>query len=73
MAKTLTLSDPFEDVAVERRAPAKRSLLKRFFEAIVRSRELAAQREIERFIAMRGGTLTDDLEREIGRRYASHF
>ncbi|KAB2850198.1 MAG: hypothetical protein F9K44_05620 [Hyphomicrobiaceae bacterium] len=69
MAKTLALSDTFDDVAVERPAPAKPSLLQRLHAAMVRSREKAAQREIERFIMLRGGTLTDDIEREIGRRY----
>ena len=72
MAKTIALSDDFADRAVERDdAPARPTFLQRLLAAMVKSRERAAQREIERYISMRGGRLTDDLEREIGRRFGS--
>lgn len=44
------------------------SLFARIFRALERSRQRAAEKEIERWLAMSGGRLTDDLEREIGRR-----
>lgn len=71
MAKTLALAADFAEPAVEHTAPAKPSFFKRLHAAMAASRERAAQREIERFIWMRGGRLTDDLEREIGRRFGS--
>lgn len=43
-------------------------LFVRMFRALERSRQKAAEKEIERWLAMSGGRLTDDLEREIGRR-----
>jgi hypothetical protein len=53
------------------RAPQKPSLFARFMTAMMVSRQRAADREIERFIAMRGGRLTDETEREISRRYGN--
>jgi hypothetical protein len=46
----------------------KPSILRRIFDAIMESRQREADRQIARFLAGRGGTLTDDLEREITRR-----
>jgi hypothetical protein len=53
------------------RAPQKPSLFSRFVTALMLSRQRAADREIERFIAMRGGRLTDETEREISRRFGN--
>jgi hypothetical protein len=53
------------------RAPQKPSLFARFFASLMLSRQRAADREIERFIEMRGGRLTDETEREISRRYGN--
>lgn len=69
MAKTVALAGDFVDLEVAGAAPAKPTFLQRFYAAMIKSRQRAAEREIERFICMRGGVLTDDLEREIGRRF----
>jgi hypothetical protein len=70
MSRTITLSDDFSRHAVERDdAPVRPTFLQRLLAAMVKSREKTAQREIERLIRLRGGVLTDDLEREIGRRF----
>jgi hypothetical protein len=36
---------------------------------LVEARQRQAQAEVARYVAMNGGVLTDDLEREISRRY----
>jgi hypothetical protein len=46
-------------------------LFRRFFDALVESRQRTAEREIERFIERNGGVLTDRLERELGRNFGS--
>jgi hypothetical protein len=47
-------------------------ILRRIFEAILHamheSRRSQAEREIAKFVALRGGPITDDLEREMTRR-----
>jgi hypothetical protein len=65
--------DAMDAMAVSPRAvaPQKPSLMSRFFTSLMLSRQRAADREIERFIQMRGGRLTDDTEREISRRYGN--
>ena len=45
------------------------SLLKRMANALAQSRRRKAEAAIGRFIQANGGTLTDNLEREIGRRF----
>ena len=53
------------DEAVGRKA----SILRRIFDAFMQSRQRDVDRQIARFLAARsGGTLTDDLEREISQR-----
>jgi hypothetical protein len=47
---------------------SKRSLLHRWFDAFIASRQRRAEREIARYIASRGG-LSDSVEREIERRF----
>lgn len=44
-------------------------LLRRVWNVLYESRERAAGREIERFVARSGGRLTDDLERRIAQRF----
>jgi hypothetical protein len=44
-------------------------MLLRIVTALRESRRRAAEREIERFIQRNGGRLTDELEREISRRF----
>jgi hypothetical protein len=48
-----------------------RSIWRRMLDHIVASRQAKAEREIERYIRMRGGQLTDDIEREIGRKFGT--
>jgi hypothetical protein len=53
------------------RAPASnsRGLLRRFFDAMMASRRRQVDREIARFIHDNGGKFTDNIEREIERRF----
>jgi hypothetical protein len=44
-------------------------ILRRLFEAISESPWRRTEREIAAFIARRGGRITDEVEREIGRRH----
>jgi hypothetical protein len=44
-------------------------IFQRFVTALRDSRRRAAEREVERFIRRNGGRLTDELEREISRRF----
>ena len=55
-------------VAPQPSAP-RSGLLRRLWNALYESRERAAEREIERFVARNGGRLTDDLERRIAQRF----
>jgi hypothetical protein len=43
-------------------------ILRRIFDAFMESRQREVDRQIARFLARSGGTLTDDLEREISHR-----
>jgi hypothetical protein len=59
----------FVAVHPEREAPKKPGILRRIFDAFMQSRQRNIDRQIARFLAARsGGTLTDDLEREISQR-----
>jgi hypothetical protein len=50
-------------------AAKKPGILRRFFDALMESRQRDVDRQIARFVAARsGGTLTDGLEREISQR-----
>ena len=46
-----------------------RAALSRIGDAVTASRRVQAEREIARFIDLNGGQLTDELEREISRRF----
>jgi hypothetical protein len=48
-----------------------RRLLRRFFDAMMASRQRQVDREIARYIRDNGGRLTDNIEREIERRFLS--
>lgn len=62
-----------------REAPSKREafpkgarILRRIFDAFMQSRQRDVDRQIARFLAARsGGTLTDDLEREVSHRLST--
>jgi predicted TIM-barrel fold metal-dependent hydrolase len=71
MARSLSFNLDTMDATQVVQASKKPSLFARFFNALVDSRQRAADREIERFIAHRGGRLTDETEREISRRFGN--
>jgi hypothetical protein len=48
---------------------ARGGIIQRFVKALRDSRRRAVEREVERFIQCHGGRLTDELEREISRRF----
>jgi hypothetical protein len=50
----------------------KRGPFRRFLDAMMAARQRQADREIARFLQTRGGRLTDDIEREIERRFLRH-
>jgi len=50
---------------------SRRGLLHRIFDAMMASRQRQVDREIARYLAGAGGTLTDDAERKIERRLLS--
>jgi hypothetical protein len=49
--------------------PATRGLFARLVDAIAAANQRRAEREITRFLANHGGKLTDEVEREIERRF----
>ena len=73
MAKNIALGlESVDSLASDRqtgRERARPTFWQRFFAAMEQSRRRQAEREIARFIAMRGGTLTDEVEREISRKF----
>ena len=71
MARSLSFNlDAMDATQVVPTAP-KPGFFARFQAALMLSRQRTADREIERFIAMRGGRLTDETEREISRRFGN--
>jgi len=62
----------FEKSSVQPAAPAKRGVLRRFLDAVMESRQRQADREIGRFLHDRGSKFTDEVEREIERRFLSN-
>jgi hypothetical protein len=64
--------DVFTKPSVRPDAPAKRGVLRRILAAVMQSRQRQADREIARFFQDHGGRLTDEIEREIERRFLSH-
>ena len=52
------------------RKPA-RSVWRRLFDAMITARQIEADREIARYLELSGGKLTDNIEREIERRFIS--
>lgn len=57
------------DISSTREAADRSSLLRRFFRALLESRQRQADREIARYIDLNGGKLTDSMELEIERRF----
>jgi hypothetical protein len=56
-------------VAVSAPGASRGRMFQRFIKAVRESRQRAVEREVERFIRNNGGRLTDELEREISRRF----
>ena len=52
-------------------ARTRRGLLRRLLAAMMESRQRQADREIARYLAGTGGKFTDEVEREIERRFLS--
>jgi hypothetical protein len=71
MARTLGFDLDAMDATQVVQAPQKPGMFARFMTALMESRQRAADREIERYIALRGGRLTDETEREISRRFGN--
>ena len=65
MARDLTLDCTLVDDA----APVRKRLLRRIYDRMIAGQQARADRVIEQYIATRGGVLTDDIEREISRKY----
>lgn len=65
MARDLTLDHTLVDTP----APARKPLLRRIIDRIIASRQARADRFVEQFIRSRGGIITDEMEREISRKY----
>lgn len=49
----------------------KKSLWRRIFDTLIESRQRTAEREIARYIEAHGGHLTDEVERNISRKFGS--
>jgi hypothetical protein len=52
--------------------PAKPSLVRRLYAAVIESRRRSAEREIARYLAQSGMKFTDAVEREVERRFFHH-
>jgi hypothetical protein len=59
----------FTKNSVRSNAPTRRGVWRRFLDAIIASRQRHADYEIARFLGTHGGRLTDEIEREIERRF----
>ena len=57
-----------EDTATKRDG---RGLWRRLFDAMIEARQRQAEREIALYLQRTGGKFTDEIEREIGRRFIS--
>jgi hypothetical protein len=79
MAKDIAFDTEFDNepcsvngasaVAVSDAGSRRGGIFQRFAAAVRASRQRAVEREVERFINQNGGRLTDELEREISRRF----
>jgi hypothetical protein len=65
-ASTVTGS---RELAQPRVSAPRRSLWQRLFDAMVTARQAQAEREIAHYLERIGGKFTDDIEREIERRF----
>ena len=58
-----------ENAFIQRSLTSKRSVWRRLLDAVIASRQRHADIEIARFLQTRGGKITDEVEREIERRF----
>lgn len=72
MVRTLTLPAGADAGFRTPARPARAaSLLARVVAALTASRQRQAEAEVERYVVMNGGVLTDQLERDISRHYGN--
>ena len=69
MAYARTALAPRELAFTPTSTRTRRSLLRRLLDAMMESRRRQADREIARYLACTGGKFTDEVEREIERRF----
>jgi hypothetical protein len=69
-----TLTYTNSDYAAREAAPAspRQPFWRRVYDAIMRSQQRRAERDIAAYLRSHGGLLTDDMEREIMRRLEGH-
>jgi len=71
MASILTADMATAERAEAVKTPPRQGFMKRLMTALIEARQRTAEREIERYIAMHGGVLTDSLERDISRTFGA--
>jgi hypothetical protein len=71
MATTFTNAFPSASEVETGSNTPRPGILSRFFTAIMDARHRAAEREIERYIMMHGGKLTDSIERDLSRTFGA--
>lgn len=64
-----TISAELAPVADSQVSKPRTGFFKRVLAALIEARERSAEREIERYIAMNGGVLTDSIERDLSRTF----
>ncbi|MBX9589578.1 MAG: hypothetical protein K2X43_09750 [Hyphomonadaceae bacterium] len=70
---TLTYTnDTFAPAAPKTEGAPRKSLWQRFVDAMVEVQQRRAEKEVARFLASRGGILTDETEREIMRLFTAN-
>ncbi len=72
MAYTTSALSPSDLALAQPDTRAKRNLFKQVIDAIIVSRQKQVGREIARYITGSGGKITDEIEREIERRFLSN-
>ena len=71
MAYTSSALAPRDVALTETNVPAHRSLFGRMIDAMMMARQKQAEREIAGYLKGGGGKFTDEVEREIERRFLS--
>ncbi len=71
MANTFVLDSHADGFEAKHQDAFRPSVLTRLMAALTMARHRSNERDIARFIAARGGALTDDMERELSRRFGS--